>query len=61
MRSTMHLDARRGVDGCRLTSRRRAKRHEAVTVEDQAILADTYTDLNPAAIQRRIQALTTNS
>lgn len=40
------------------TPHRRAKRHEAVAAEDQAILADTYTDLNPAAIQRQIQALT---
>jgi hypothetical protein len=27
--------------------------------EDEAILADTYTGLNPAAVQRQIQALTT--
>ncbi len=40
------------------TPHRRAQRHEAVAAEDQAILADTYTDLNPAAIQRQIQALT---
>lgn len=40
------------------TPHRRAERHEAVTNEDKAILADTYTDLNPAAIQRQIQALT---
>ncbi|MEX2509280.1 MAG: transposase family protein [Homoserinimonas sp.] len=40
------------------TPHRRAERHQAVTVEDKAILADTYTDLNPAAIQRQIQALT---
>lgn len=40
------------------TPHRRAERHDAVTVEDKAILTDTYTDLNPAAIQRQIQALT---
>ena len=40
------------------TPHRRAERHDAVSVEDKAILTDTYTDLNPAAIQRQIQALT---
>lgn len=40
------------------TPHRRAERHDAVTNEDKAILADTYTDINPAAIQRQIQALT---
>jgi len=40
------------------TPHRRAERHDAVTAEDKAILADTYTGLNPAAIQRQIQALT---
>lgn len=40
------------------TPHRRAERHDAVTVEDKTILADAYTDLNPAAIQRQIQALT---
>ena len=40
------------------TPHRRAERHDAVTVEDKTILTDTYTDLNPAAIQRHIQALT---
>lgn len=40
------------------TPHRRAERHDAVTDEDKTILADTYTDLNPAAIQRQIQALT---
>lgn len=40
------------------TPHRRAERHNKVSVEDKAILADTYTDLNPAAIQRQIQALT---
>ncbi|MFF3178235.1 transposase family protein [Rhodococcus pyridinivorans] len=40
------------------TPKRRAEQHETVTVEDKAILADTYVRLNPAAIQRQIQALT---
>ena len=40
------------------TPHRRAERHTAVTDQDKAILADTYTELNPAAIQRQIQALT---
>ncbi len=40
------------------TPHRRADRHEIVAVEDKNILADTYCDLNPAAIQRQIQALT---
>jgi len=40
------------------TPHRRAERHDAVSVEDKAILADSYTGLNPAAIQRQIQALT---
>ncbi len=31
---------------------------QAVTAEDVNILADTYANLNPAAIQRDIQALT---
>jgi hypothetical protein len=41
------------------TPRRRAERHDEVSVEDTAILVDIYTTLNPAAIQRGIQALTT--
>jgi len=40
------------------TPHRRAERHDAVAVEDKAILTDAYADLNPAAIQRQIQALT---
>ena len=40
------------------TPRRRAVDHPAVTNEDKTILTDTYRDLNPAAIQRQIQALT---
>ena len=41
------------------TPHRRAERHGAVSAEDKAILADTYTGINPAAVQRQIQALTT--
>ena len=41
------------------TPHRRAEHHANVTTEDKAILADTYTSINPAAIQRQIQALTT--
>ena len=37
---------------------RRAERHAAVSDEDKAILAATYTGLNPAAVQRQIGALT---
>jgi len=40
------------------TPHRRAERHEAVTVQDKTIMKDTLTGLNPAAIQRQIQALT---
>jgi hypothetical protein len=40
------------------TPHRRAERHEGVGAEDRNILADTYAELNPAAIQRHIQALT---
>lgn len=40
------------------TPHRRADRHDAVAPEDKKILADTYRDLNPAAVQREIQALT---
>lgn len=40
------------------TPHRRADRHKAVSEEDRAIMADTLTELNPAAIQRQIQALT---
>ncbi|MDI3315412.1 MAG: transposase family protein [Mycobacterium sp.] len=41
------------------TPHRRAEHHAAVSVEDKAILADTYAGINPAAVQRHIQALTT--
>lgn len=40
------------------TPHRRAKAHQKVTDKDKAILADTYTGINPAAVQRQIQALT---
>jgi hypothetical protein len=40
------------------TPHRRAERHNDVSDEDKTILADTYTGINPAAIQRQIQALT---
>jgi transposase InsO family protein len=40
------------------TPHRRASAHAGVTDQDKAILADTYAELNPAAIQREIQALT---
>jgi hypothetical protein len=40
------------------TPHRRAEAHTKVSAEDKAILADTYTSINPAAVQRRIQALT---
>jgi transposase InsO family protein len=40
------------------TPHRRTVRHEGVGAEDKNILADTYAELNPAAIQRDIQALT---
>ena len=37
----------------------RAAAHDGVSAEDKTILADTHSELNPAAIQRDIQALTT--
>jgi hypothetical protein len=40
------------------TPHRRADAHHAVTAEDKAIMADTLGGLNPAAVQRQIQALT---
>ena len=40
------------------TPHRRAADHDGVTPEDKIILADTHADLNPAAVQREIQALT---
>ena len=41
------------------TPHRRAERHANLTAQDKAILAHTYASINPAAIQRQIQALTT--
>ena len=41
------------------TPHRRAECHDNLTAEDKAILADTHASINPAAIQRQIQALTT--
>lgn len=40
------------------TPHRRAQRHPAVTAQDKTIMNDTLVELNPAAIGRRIQALT---
>jgi len=40
------------------TPHRRAMTHTSVGEQDKAILTDTYAELNPAAIQRQIQALT---
>jgi len=40
------------------TPHRRAERHASVCAEDKTIMTDTLTKLNPAAIQRQIQALT---
>jgi hypothetical protein len=53
-------------DGAKVTKKydrattpyRRAADHDGVTAQDKIILADTYLDLNPAAVQREIQALT---
>ena len=41
------------------TPHRRAERHEAVSAEHKTILTDTYAGINPTAVQRHIQALTT--
>ncbi|HEX7322586.1 MAG TPA: DDE-type integrase/transposase/recombinase [Mycobacterium sp.] len=40
------------------TPHHRAEAHETVSAEDKAILADTHAGINPAAVQRQIQALT---
>jgi len=40
------------------TPHRRATAHDVVDDNDKTILTNTYKDLNPAAIQRQIQALT---
>ncbi|HEU4360344.1 MAG TPA: hypothetical protein VFR27_02410 [Mycobacterium sp.] len=39
------------------TPHRRVEAHQSVSTEDKAILADTYATINPAAVQRKIQAL----
>ena len=41
------------------TPHRRAAAHGAITDGDKTALANTYTGINPAAVQRQIQALTT--
>jgi len=41
------------------TPYRRAECHKAVAAKDKEVLAETYTGINPAAVQRQIQALTT--
>jgi hypothetical protein len=38
------------------TPHRRAERHKTVSTQDKTIIKDTFTGLNPAAIQRQIQA-----
>lgn len=40
------------------TPYRRAERHKQVSTEDKTVMKDTLVGLNPAAIQRQIQALT---
>ena len=40
------------------TPHRRSERHETVSAQDKVIMKDTFAGLNPAAIQRQIQALT---
>jgi transposase InsO family protein len=40
------------------TPHRRAAGHDSVSAEDKTILTDTHAELNPAAVQREIQALT---
>jgi hypothetical protein len=53
-------------DGAKVTKRydvattphRRAEAHKSVTEKAKAQLAETYTSINPAAVQRQIQALT---
>jgi hypothetical protein len=40
------------------TPHRRAAAHETVTEQDKTIMEDTLGNLNPAAVQRQIQALT---
>jgi hypothetical protein len=40
------------------TPQQRAERHPTVSAEDKTIMEDVLAELNPAAIQRQIQALT---
>lgn len=40
------------------TPHRRSERHKAVSAQDKRIMKNTFAGLNPAAIQRQIQALT---
>jgi hypothetical protein len=40
------------------TPHRRAEAHETVTKQDKTIMNDTLAEVNPAAVQRQIQALT---
>lgn len=46
---------------CASTPQMRAQAHEKVSAEDEAILAAAYIAINPAAVQRQIQALTSES
>ena len=41
------------------TPHRRADRHQQVSEQDKTIMNDTLAEVNPAAVQRQIQALTT--
>ncbi len=41
------------------TPYRRAEHHQTVTAENKTALAEVYAGINPAAVQRQIQALTT--
>ncbi|MHB8961345.1 MAG: integrase, partial [Candidatus Limnocylindrales bacterium] len=40
------------------TPHRRAQAHGTVTEQDKTIMTDTLAEVNPAAVQRQIQALT---
>lgn len=40
------------------TPHRRAERHKTVTIQDKTIMTETLGQVNPAAVQRQIQALT---
>ena len=40
------------------TPHRRSQRHKTVSTHDKALMKDTFAGLNPAAVQRQIQALT---